>query len=402
MLAISFAIHLGAILMLVVSPWDFFRREHPPMVSYTVDLVQSDRLGGSAAPKSPPGAKPGVKLPPVAREGAAEKGKKPPQPKPQPKPEPARAKAEAEKKRADQAKVEAEKKQAEQVKAEAAKQQAEQAKAEAAKKKSEQAKAEAAKKQAEQAKALALKKKLEAEKKKAEADAAKKAGEAKKAEAAKAEAEAARKREEAAQAEAKKAEAKKAAEKAAAQKVAAEKAAKEKAEKEKAEKVAAEKAAAEKAEADAAKAEADAEAAREAIAAKLRDEHLAAAIEKLRGATAAENEVEGGTGLGGTGGGGVVQGLDFLLYKGVVDNTIRQNWAWAGDSAGLKVVVGFGIQADGRIVDLAIVEPSGDASYDNLALRAVQSSDPLPPPPEEYRGEFARYELELRAEDVGL
>ena len=91
--------------------------------------------------------------------------------------------------------------------------------------------------------------------------------------------------------------------------------------------------------------------------------------------------------------------LDFLLYKGVVENSIRQNWAWAGQSLQLKVVVGFGIGPDGRIFDVAIVESSGDANYDALALRAVQSSDPLPAPPEQYQAEFSRYELELRADE---
>lgn len=392
MLALSLAIHAVAIVLFLFPPWNLFGSDRPAPVAYTVDLVASDRLGGSAAPKSAPGAKPGVPLPPVARAAEA-KGAAPAQAQAKQaevkKQAEAKKQAEVEAQKQAKAKAEAETK----AKAEAAKKQAEtQAKAQAEAK----AKAEAA------AKALALKK--AAEQKKADeqkkAAAAKKAAEEKKAAEAK-QAEEARKAEEAkkqaaAEAAQRKAEEAKKAE-AAKQAAAAKKAEEDK-------KAAAAKAAAEKAAADKAaeeKAAADAEAARAAIAAKIRNDHLAAAVERLRGA-AAENEAEGGTGLGGSGGGGVVQGLDFLLYKGVVENTIRQNWAWAGESPGLKVVVGFGIQPDGRIVDLAVVEPSGDTAYDNLALRAVQASDPLPPPPEAYQADFARYELELRAEEGGL
>ena len=145
--------------------------------------------------------------------------------------------------------------------------------------------------------------------------------------------------------------------------------------------------------------EIDPSAARAAIAAELRDQHLAAAIERARSRVSADNEADDGTGLGGSGGGGVVHGLDFLLYKGVVENEIRQNWAWAGRATDLRALVGFGIQSDGAVTDVEILESSGDPTYDALAIRAVESSDPLPAPPEAYRAEFARYELELRAED---
>lgn len=384
MIAISFALHVTVVVIALLAPWEYFGQRRPPLVSYTVDLVASDKLGGNPAPKSAPGAPRGVPLPPVAKpEGKAaakppakaaaapakkaeSQAKPPPKPEPkkvapEPKPDPqAKAKAEAEAK-AKKAKADAEAK----------------AKVEAKAKAEREAKIKAQK----DAKAKAEREAKAKAEKEAKAKAEKEAK-------AKAEQEAKAKAEREAKAKADK-EAKAKAEREA--KAKAEKEAKEKAERE----------AKAKAEAEA-KEKADAKAKADAVAAKLRDEHLAAAIERLRGQdVAADNEVEGGTGLGGSGGGGAVQGLDFLLYKGVVENSIRQNWAWAGDTPGLVVVVGFGIQADGRIVDLGIVEPSGDSTYDALALRAVQSSDPLPPPPEAYRNEFSRYELELRAEDMG-
>lgn len=143
------------------------------------------------------------------------------------------------------------------------------------------------------------------------------------------------------------------------------------------------------------------------------EEHLAGAIaraqERLNAKNAAQGQ-PGGSGLGGTGsgagtggpnpGGGTMQGLDFFVYKGLVENVIRQNWAWAGQNRGLRALVRFGIASDGNILNVEIAESSGDATYDALALRAVESASPLPAPPEMYQNEFARYELELRADDA--
>jgi colicin import membrane protein len=82
-------------------------------------------------------------------------------------------------------------------------------------------------------------------------------------------------------------------------------------------------------------------------------------------------------------------------------STIKDNWAWVGQRANLKVVVQFGIKDNGEIVGLKIVQPSGDATYDESVLRAVKKSSPLPAPPNAYRKDFADVELTFRPRDLG-
>ena len=58
-------------------------------------------------------------------------------------------------------------------------------------------------------------------------------------------------------------------------------------------------------------------------------------------------------------------------------------------------------RAAGEISGLKIVQPSGDASYDESVLRAVKKSSPLSAPPENYRRDFADVELAFRPQDLG-
>ena len=95
------------------------------------------------------------------------------------------------------------------------------------------------------------------------------------------------------------------------------------------------------------------------------------------------------------GGGGVLTGLDFIIYKNQVEAIIKKNWTWVGANPDLTIRVGFRIANDGQIADLRIADGSGDASFDESVLRAVRISSPLPPPPEKYRQAFANYMLEF-------
>jgi len=101
-------------------------------------------------------------------------------------------------------------------------------------------------------------------------------------------------------------------------------------------------------------------------------------------------------GVGGDGGGGgVLTGLDFILYKNRVEATIKSNWTWVGANPNLTIRVGFRIGDDGQIADLRIVTSSGDSSYDESVMRAIRISNPLPAPPEKYRQTFANYVLDF-------
>jgi colicin import membrane protein len=114
-----------------------------------------------------------------------------------------------------------------------------------------------------------------------------------------------------------------------------------------------------------------------------------------------EGEGAAALGVGGRGGAGVVKGMDFIIYQNRMLSTIKDNWAWVGQRTNLKVVVHFGIRDNGEIVGLKIVQPSGDATYDESVLRAVKKSSPLPAPPDAYRKDFADVELTFRPRDLG-
>jgi colicin import membrane protein len=101
-----------------------------------------------------------------------------------------------------------------------------------------------------------------------------------------------------------------------------------------------------------------------------------------------------GTG-GDGGGGGVLMGLDFIIYKNQVEGLIKKNWTWVGANPDLTIRVGFGIGDDGAITDLRVIDRSGDSSFDDSVLRAVRISSPLPAPPAKYRQVFADYVLEF-------
>jgi colicin import membrane protein len=113
-------------------------------------------------------------------------------------------------------------------------------------------------------------------------------------------------------------------------------------------------------------------------------------------------EGEGAAALGPGGrGGGVVKGMDFIVYQNRMLSTIKDNWAWVGQRSNLRVVVHFNIKDTGEVVGLRIVQPSGDPSYDESVLRAVKKSSPLPAPPETVRQDFADVELSFRPKDLG-
>jgi colicin import membrane protein len=119
----------------------------------------------------------------------------------------------------------------------------------------------------------------------------------------------------------------------------------------------------------------------------------------------------GGSGPGGAGGGlgngfgtgdgtGELRGADFLLYYNEMIARVRDAWVWAGGAGDLEVKVAFGVTADGDIVGLRLVQPSGDRSYDESVMRALRAVRNLGPPPERHRAAFADVELTFRPADL--
>jgi TonB family protein len=80
-------------------------------------------------------------------------------------------------------------------------------------------------------------------------------------------------------------------------------------------------------------------------------------------------------------------GWDLGPYARQVQERVSSNWRVPGAQEVLRqkgwVAIHFNVQKDGRVTDLAILRSSGIPSYDQSALNALKSSDPLPPLPEE-------------------
>lgn len=115
-------------------------------------------------------------------------------------------------------------------------------------------------------------------------------------------------------------------------------------------------------------------------------------------------EGEGAAALGKGGrGGGVVKGMDFIIYKNRMEDTIKRNWVWPGQRSNRKlgVTVRWSVKDNGEIIGLKIVQPSGDPAYDDSVVRAVKKSSPLPPVPEGLAKDFAEVEYTFRPEDLG-
>jgi TolA protein len=89
-----------------------------------------------------------------------------------------------------------------------------------------------------------------------------------------------------------------------------------------------------------------------------------------------------------------VYGPEFLAYTEDIKQRVKDNWIVVDRKPELVAVVQFGVEADGGVVDVELVEPSGDRSFDQSALRAVRSAR-LPPPPEAYREDFATQKVHM-------
>jgi periplasmic protein TonB len=84
----------------------------------------------------------------------------------------------------------------------------------------------------------------------------------------------------------------------------------------------------------------------------------------------------------------------YAWYIEAVKNRIYGNWQqWTIDAAArasrtMHCAITFTINRDGSVKDAHISESSGNSSYDNSALRAVLSSNPVSKLPNDYSGGF--------------
>jgi colicin import membrane protein len=105
-------------------------------------------------------------------------------------------------------------------------------------------------------------------------------------------------------------------------------------------------------------------------------------------------------GVAGPGGGNQVVGAEFLIYYNIMLSHIKRSWLWVGHDEALSVTVRFQVGQDGAIGDIRLEQASGDATYDESVVRAVERANPLPPPPEAHRGDFGDVKLTFRPGDL--
>jgi TonB family protein len=126
-----------------------------------------------------------------------------------------------------------------------------------------------------------------------------------------------------------------------------------------------------------------------------------------RGAAASRGGYGGAAGDYGTGfptGGGIksnmdilsdTMGVDFGPYLTRVLHDVRQNWyglipevARAPLMKRGKVSIEFAIMKDGSVAGMRLTGPSGDVSLDRAAWGGITGSNPFPPLPGEFRGQY--------------
>jgi TonB family protein len=90
----------------------------------------------------------------------------------------------------------------------------------------------------------------------------------------------------------------------------------------------------------------------------------------------------------------------------MVRSKIIKNWVrtHAGsDTQRLSARIRVQINASGAVISKSFAKSSGDAAFDNSAMRAVEQASPLPPPPPEIMAEALRegFVVDFRARIVG-
>jgi TonB family protein len=82
----------------------------------------------------------------------------------------------------------------------------------------------------------------------------------------------------------------------------------------------------------------------------------------------------------------------FTYYLRLIQSKIGERWAppRAGATGGERVIVLFEIQRDGQVREPTVERSSGNALYDQSALRAVTEASPFPPLPPEFKAASLR------------
>ena len=97
----------------------------------------------------------------------------------------------------------------------------------------------------------------------------------------------------------------------------------------------------------------------------------------------------------GSGGGNGREAMAFVMYTAQVQQRVKDSWIVTHERAGLTAVVQFGIRPNGEITEITLARSSGNAAFDQSALRAVHHANPLPPPPLDHLHEFLSQKVQV-------
>lgn len=148
----------------------------------------------------------------------------------------------------------------------------------------------------------------------------------------------------------------------------------------------------------------------ESVSPEDRDRQISAALDRIKSQVQPKKEEAGvtnappddgpkGTGpiskgdASSEGGGGVVRGVEFILYTQQLQRKVQESWLVTEKRPGLVASVSFRIQSDGEVQDVELMKSSGDAVFDQSVMRAVRKAAPFAPPPQSYADEFATQKI---------
>lgn len=142
------------------------------------------------------------------------------------------------------------------------------------------------------------------------------------------------------------------------------------------------------------------------------DEELAAREQSLQQSQTASAGAGGGSGsgqvaaLGSPAGSVTARDPGFAQYQSQVRSKIIRNWVRTHASSGeqrLTARVKVRINASGAVISKSLAKGSGDAAFDQSALRAVEHASPLPAPPPSAQAEALRdgFVVDFRARVAG-
>lgn len=88
----------------------------------------------------------------------------------------------------------------------------------------------------------------------------------------------------------------------------------------------------------------------------------------------------------------------YSAYRQQIKEAVQSNFIWFRPDQNFVTVVSMKVDAQGNISNVKIAKSSGDSSYDQATLRAVQKSNPIPPPPPELVQLFLQDTVEFNFE----